>query len=94
MPAALEASLSDVDLGDGLRVKMPKPQGRMPTSLAETVVAPQSKTVEGYVKAHEPYVCGGWGPGAGKCMKVYEGPSFQGGATTFGSLGATYFGSV
>ena len=57
VPAALEASLSDVDLGDGLRVKMPKPQAQwMPTSLAETVVAPQSKTVEGYVKAHEPYV--------------------------------------
>eukprot|EP00435_Cladocopium_sp_Y103_P072956 s218_g41.t2 len=58
VPAALEASLSDVDLGDGLCVKMPKPQGQwMPQSLAETIVAPQSSK-EGYVKAR---VCGGWG---------------------------------
>jgi len=70
VPAALEASLSDVDLGDGLRVKMPKPQGRMPTSLAETVVAPQSKTVEGYVKAHEPYVWWMGQENIRKCMKV------------------------
>ena len=51
MPASLEAALSDVDLGDGLRVKMPTPQGQwMPKSLEETLVAPQSGK-EGFVKA-------------------------------------------
>ena len=75
VPAALETSLSDVDLGDGLHVKMPKPQGPqgwMPKSLAETVVAPQSSPKEGYVKASLACVVdGGMGQeNDGKCMKV------------------------
>ncbi|CAK9067266.1 unnamed protein product [Durusdinium trenchii] len=56
VPFAIEESLSDVDLGDGLRVKMPKARDQwMPTSLAETMVAPQMGTKKGFVQA-DPYL--------------------------------------